>query len=426
MSSPAVPNLRQLLMFDSVARSENVSRAAVAIHVSQPAVTQAIARLEHEMGAPLFRRRNTGCYVTEAGEILQRRTARLFDQLDEALAALGVGSARAGTSELRSIERKLSRPQMRAFLAIAENGSFAAAARALGMSEPSIHRAARELERILRRPLFQRTAHGLTATKPAAELARRVRLAVQELERAVEEIEASRGRSRGRIGLGLLPQAGAFFVARALKVLGEAYPDTRMEVIDGSFDFLIERLRSGGIDFIIGPVRGLNPSLGVIETVLFDDPYALVVRRGHPLTRKRQIRRQDLLAYDWVVPPPDAPRRVVYDALFAGLDRMPRSTLQTSSPNLTRAILTETDRLTLLSRHESRAEQEMGFLTVLPFAVPRPARQVQVTTRADWLPTAVQVRFLQALHDQARSPEGAGLVSRAKVPGARSAGARRR
>lgn len=409
------PSFRQLLVFETVARTENVSRAAAAVHVSQPAVTQAIARLEHEVGAPLFRRRNTGCYMTEAGEILQRRTARLFGQLDQALAELGIGIPRP--SELRSVERKLSRPQMRALLAIAENGSFAAAARALAMSEPSIHRAARELERVLRRPLFHRTAHGLTATKPAAELARRIRLAVQELERAVEEIEASRGRNRGRIGLGLLPLAGAFFVARALKDLSEAYPDTRIEVIDGSFDFLIERLRSGVIDFIIGPVRGLDPSLGVVETVLFDDPYALVVRRRHPLTRKRQISRQDLLAYDWVVPPPDTPRRVVYDALFSGLQRMPRSTLQTSSPNLTRAILTETDCITLLSRHDSRAEQEMGLLTVLPFAVPHPARQVQVTTRADWLPTAVQMRFLQALHDQARGPEGARPRARAKVLG---------
>jgi LysR family transcriptional regulator, regulator for genes of the gallate degradation pathway len=412
MSSPAVPSFRQLLVFETVARTENVSRAAAAIHVSQPAVTQAIAQLENEVGTPLFRRRNTGCYLTEAGGILQRRTARLFAQLEQALAELGMGMPRVGPAQLRSLERKLSRPHMRALLAIAENGSFAAAARALAMSQPSIHRAARELERVLRRPLFQRTVHGLTATQPAAEFARQVRLAVQELERAVEEIEASQGRSRARIGLGLLPQAGAFFVARALKDLGESYPDTRIEVIDGNFDFLIKRLRSGGIDFIIGPVRGLNLSFGVVETVLFDDPYALVVRRGHPLTRKRQIRRRDLLDYDWIAPPPDAPRRVVYDALFAGLDRMPRSTLQTSSPNLTRAILTETDCITLLSRHESRAEGEMGFLTVLPFAVPHQARQVQVTTRADWLPTAVQLRFLQALHDQAHSPEGAAPVSR--------------
>lgn len=424
MSSPTVPSFRHLLVFETVARTENVSRAAAAIHVSQPAVTQAIARLEHEVKAPLFSRRNTGCYLTEAGEILQRRTARLFAQLDQALAELGVGVPRGGAADFRFVERKLSRPQMRALLAIAENGSFAGAARALSMSEPSIHRAARELERILRRSLFHRTAHGVTATKQAAEFARRVRLAAQELERAVEEIEASQGRHRSRVGLGLLPLAGAFFVARALKDLGESYPETRVEVIDGSFDFLIERLRSGAIDFIIGPVRGLDPSLGVVETVLFDDHYAVVVRRGHPLTHKRHIRRQDLLAYDWVAPPPDAPRRVVYDALFAGLDGTPRSTLQTSSPNLTRAILTETDCITLVSRHESRAEQEMGFLTVLPFAVPHRARQVQVTTRVDWLPTAVQARFLQALHDQAHVPQGSRSASKARL--AQSAASRTR
>ena len=99
--------------------------------------------------------------------------------------------------------------------------------------------------------------------------------------------------------------------------------------------------------------------------------------------------------------------------------------MQTSSPNLTRAILTETDRITLLSRYESRAEQEMGFLTVLPFAVPHPARQVQVTTRTDWLPTAAQARFLKALHDQAQGTEGAGALVRSRRVPSQSANAAR-
>lgn len=415
MTTPPIPSLRQFLIFETVARTENVSQAAAEIHVSQPAVTQAIARLEHDVGAQLFRRRNTGCYLTEAGEILRRRTARLFAQLDGGLTELDVRTPRAGAGDYRSTERKLSRPQIRALLAIAENGTFAAAARALAMSEPSIHRAARELEAILGRTLFQRTAHGVTATKPAAEFARRTRLAMHELECAIEEIGVSQGRNRSRIGLGLLPLAGVFFVARALKDFGEAFPETWIEIIDGSFDFLIEKLQSGAIDFIIGPKRGLNPNLGVVETVLFDDSYALVVRRGHPLTRKRQINRQDLLAFDWVAPPPDTPRRVAYDALFRMLNRTPRSTMQTSSPSLTRAILTETDCITLVSRNESRAEQEMGFLTVLPFEVPHRARQVQVTTRADWLPTAVQMRFLKALRNQSQGVESARPTTRAKV-----------
>ena len=73
--------------------------------------------------------------------------------------------------------------------------------------DTSIDRAARELEGILSRTLF----------RPAAEFARRARLAVHELESAIEEIEASQGRNRSRIALGLLPLAGVFVVARALK-----------------------------------------------------------------------------------------------------------------------------------------------------------------------------------------------------------------
>jgi DNA-binding transcriptional LysR family regulator len=224
----------------------------------------------------------------------------------------------------------------------------------------------------------------------------------------------AQGRSHGRIALGLLPLAGSVFIARALREVAEGYPDARVEAIEGSFDFLIEKLRSGGIDFIIGPVRNPDASLGVVETVLFSDPYSVVVRRGHPLTAQRRIRLQDLLDYDWVAPPLGSPRRAVYDGLFAELGREPRSALQTSSIGLTRALLSETDCITLLTHHESRAEQEMGRLTALPLAVPHPARHVQVTTRTDWLPTAVQVRFLQALQEQARggtmSPQAARLA----------------
>ena len=94
--------------------------------------------------------------------------------------------------------------------------------------------------------------------------------------------------------------------------------------------------------------------------------------------------------------------------------------MQTSSLSLTRAILTETDCIALVSRYESQVEQAMGLLTVLPFEMPHRARQIQVTTRSDWLPTAAQVRFLQALHNQSQEVEGVRPEAHAKVLAARS------
>jgi DNA-binding transcriptional LysR family regulator len=258
----------------------------------------------------------------------------------------------------------------------------------------------------------------MIATGPAIEFARRTRLAIHELDFAVEEIAALQGNSRSRIALGLLPLAGAFFIARSLKDFSSHFPEACIEIIDGSFDFLIERLRSGRIDFIIGPRRGLNPNLGVVETALFDDSYALVVRCGHPLTRRLRIGCDDLLGFDWIAPPPDTPRRVAYDALLRTLERAPRSTLQTSSLGLTRAVLTETDCIALVSRYESRAEQDMGLLTVLPFEVPHRARQIQVTTRADWLPTAAQERFLLTLRNQSGGAGPARPAARTRISAA--------
>ena len=69
-----LPNLRHLRAFAAVARLSSVNAGAQAINLSQPAVTQAIGRLELAFGAPLFSRRRSGSYPTEAGDILLQRS----------------------------------------------------------------------------------------------------------------------------------------------------------------------------------------------------------------------------------------------------------------------------------------------------------------------------------------------------------------
>jgi DNA-binding transcriptional LysR family regulator len=401
MTLHVVPNFRQLAAFDAVVRTESLSRAAAEIGRSQPALTQTIAKLEREFGAVMFKRKNTGCYMTEAGSILHRRAGRLFAQIDQALAEFGVTPLRSGRGDLRFLAT-ITPPQVRCFLAIVDNGSFASAAKALGISEASLHRAARDLERNLGRPLFRRTATGLTATRTAAELARRIRLAIHEVELAVDELRTAEGISNSLINIGTLPLAGASFLARVLKDLTEYAPGTRVVISEGPYDNLLQGLRVGAIDFIIGPLRYPDPALGVVEQALFHDTYSIVVRPNHPLTCVKKVNLRVLARYDWIVPPPGVPRRIAFDQLFLTARQKPHSSFQTSSLELTRAILSETDRVTLLSRHEAESAEKMGILTSIKFNVNNIGRVVQVTTRTDWLPTGVQLRFLELLREHAR------------------------
>lgn len=170
-----VPSLRQLRAFEAVARCQGISRAAKEISLSQPGVSQAIRELEAQLNARLFERRHSGCYGTELGLILLPRVRRLLDHLASALRAFDSGTPQDGRQNANAIIKKLTRPQLRSLIAISENESFDAAARSLNISEPSLHRAARGLERELRRTLYRRTARGVTTTHQAPISHRAVR-----------------------------------------------------------------------------------------------------------------------------------------------------------------------------------------------------------------------------------------------------------
>ncbi len=87
--------LRQLRVFDAVARLSSYTRAAEELHLSQPAVSMQIRQLEDNAGLPLFEQLGKKIFLTEAGREMfhySRAIARQLDELDEVLANLkGVG-----------------------------------------------------------------------------------------------------------------------------------------------------------------------------------------------------------------------------------------------------------------------------------------------------------------------------------------------
>jgi len=177
-----IPSLRQLRAFDAVARLESVSEAAREVSLSQPALTQSLHSLETRLRTRLFERRRSGSYLTELGVILVPRVRRFFDHIRSALAEPAVGAPFTGRQSADTIINKLTRPQLRSLIAVSENQSFEAAARWLGVAQPSLHRSAKELESELRRNIYQRTASGMSTTAQGSELARRFQLAIREIE----------------------------------------------------------------------------------------------------------------------------------------------------------------------------------------------------------------------------------------------------
>lgn len=97
-------NLHHLRVFAAVAEQRGFSRAAAALHLSQPAVSKAVRQLERQVGVPLVERAGRASHLTAAGERLAARARELFgveataEEELRALRGLEAGSLRVGAS----------------------------------------------------------------------------------------------------------------------------------------------------------------------------------------------------------------------------------------------------------------------------------------------------------------------------------------
>jgi LysR family transcriptional regulator, regulator for genes of the gallate degradation pathway len=399
-----LPSLRQLRVFEAVARHKSIGRAAASTSLSQPAVTQAIASLESRFGVALFERVRSGSYPTDFGNILLARTERLFDFLRQGLRRLLGSHQSSEPAGIDTLTGKIAATHIRCLIAVSENMSFDQAARSIGVSQPSLHRAARELERILRRAIYYRGARGITTNEQGAELARQFKIAMRELDYASDEIAAWQGIVTSRIAIGTLATSGSFGLARAIDEFLAQARGAQVHIVE-EHEQLLDHLRAGDIDVLFSVLRRPDWATDVTETMLFEEPYVIVMRPKHPLSAFADIGRDQLADYDWIVPGPSTPRFLAFERLFASARKRPTARVSTASRGLIRLLITTSDRLTLLTRHEALLEEKLGVLRIAPTRLRLPRRTYGMATRANWRPTALQQTFLDILIRTGRQTE---------------------
>jgi DNA-binding transcriptional LysR family regulator len=396
-----VPNLKQLRTFAMVAATGSALAASRQLRVSQPAVCYSLARLESTLGVRLLERNASGSYLTAAGQLMHNRTSRLFAQIIEAVRD-AIDAEASGYDKSEALAWKLRETQVRALVSIWRAGSFRAAARTLSIAEPSLHRPAREIERLLRVNLYRRTAMAIEVNPTGAELARRLSLAIAEIRCAVEEIGAALQSSRAGLRVGVLALSPRSILADATTELLVRQPQQRVDVVEDPYENHVKALRSGDIDVIFGALRALHMPGDLTEQPLIEDPYVLVCRASHPLARRKNVAPNKLSQFDFVLPSQGLPRRTALDRMLASWNIKPKSRIETSCLSTILALLRGSDRISLLSRwHVDHAEaRDLGCIDVV--GTSDEPRFVGLTSRTDWLPTPFQHEFLSLIEGAAR------------------------
>jgi DNA-binding transcriptional LysR family regulator len=174
-------------------------------------------------------------------------------------------------------------------------------------------------------------------------------------------------------------------------------------VRDGAYPDLLRALRYGEIDILIGALRSPLPADDVEQEVLYTDKLSIAGRAGHPLAGRRDIDARTLALFPWVTPSPNIPTRQQFDALFSAADvEAPARLVESSSLILVRGLLAGSDRLTIISRHQISKELQDGVLTTLDFPLDGSEREIGITFRRGWSPTATQSLLIQMLREVCR------------------------
>lgn len=391
MGDPYLLNLRHVRMLVVIEDQRTISGAARDLSISQPALTQALAKLEGALGVAVFERQPGGVQTTRAGRRILLRVRRALALLDEALLQ------QCRDPQSRRPDKYLTTSHVRALVALAGAGSFVAAAEETRLSVPSIYAAVRDLEKLSGVSLTERRGRGVGLTPVGAGIARGFHLAMIELGAIFEEREGG-----GRLAIGAMALSRSVLLPTALADILTRTPSARVDVVEGSYLELVELLRGGRIDILLGALR-TQEARDIVQEPLFTNSLTIIGRAGHPLA-EREADFDDLAAYPWIVARRASGLLARWQEMFdAAGKRRPLAPVQCGSVALIRGLLVRSDHLTLLSVDQVAAEIDSGALVRIRSCVPDTLRTIGVMTRRGWYPTPLQQQFMELLREDAQA-----------------------
>src|SRR5437764_4541784 len=173
--------------------------------------------------------------------------------------------------------------QLNAVVAVADHGSFSAAADALHTVQSNVSTHVARLERELGSPLIDR-ANGCRLTEEGLAVVERARRVSAELDALVADVAALRHEVSGNVRLGMIGTTARWLVPRLLTAMTERHPKVHMVIVEATSTSLEPQLSSGHLDLAV--VNLPVPGDDLVCRDLFDEDFVLVVPGAHPLASR--------------------------------------------------------------------------------------------------------------------------------------------
>ena len=189
--------------------------------------------------------------------------------------------------------------QLAAIAAVAEAGSFSAAARRLHTVQSNVSTHVARLERELGAVLVDRTTGAMTDEgEVVVDRARRIQ---HEIESLRVDVASMLHEVSGPVRLGCIGTVSRWLVPRLLDLMDERHPNVHVVVVDATTTSLLPQLVSESLDLAVVNVPLNQPELSTEP--LFDEDRIVLAPTDHPLAAHDRVELAELAAYELLLEP---------------------------------------------------------------------------------------------------------------------------
>jgi LysR family tcuABC transcriptional regulator len=258
--------------------------------------------------------------------------------------------------------------QVRAVIAVCEEGSFTRAAERENATQSGISQHVAAVERALKVKLFERTSTGVAPTPAGLRYYRRCVEAVGMLDTAGEEARALASFVTGDLRIGLMPTFTRAVLGPVLDDYVTRHPDVRLHIVEGYSGLLTDMVLADELDFAVVPA--FEGRIGLKSRLLVRDREMLLSGPRRGLTPLAPVRLKECRPFKIIVPGPGNVRRRNLETYFHTHGVVVDEMLEMDAMIGTLEFVARSDWVTVLPSLISVNDIATGEIIVNPLADP--------------------------------------------------------
>ncbi|KOF17451.1 LysR family transcriptional regulator [Ensifer adhaerens] len=291
---------------------------------------------------------------------------------------------------------------LQTFVEVARQKSVMKAAELLHVSQPAVTKTIRELEEVLGVAVFEREGRGIKITRYGEVFLRHAGAALTALRQGLDSVSQERSGDGVPVRIGALPTVSTRIMPRAMSLFLEEDTGARIKIVTGENAVLLEQLRVGDLDLVVGRLAAPEKMTGFSFEHLYSEQVVFAVRAGHPLLSDAQSAFARLGDYPVLMPTRASIIRpfVEHFLIANGIPGLPNQ-IETVSDAFGRAFVRTSDAIWIISAGVVASDIEDGTLAVLPIDTSETKGPVGLTMRADSVPSLPLSILMQTIREAA-------------------------